>query len=87
MIQNKEEIILTGDFNAKLEIKQGNYQQTRSPNGKHLETLIRMNNLHSLATKAKNIGWTRQNRNKIEEKSIIDYILTTEKISNCANLK
>ena len=40
--------------------------------------------MHSLATKAKNIGWTRQNRNKIEEKSIIDYILTTEKISNCA---
>ena len=81
MLQNKGEVILTGDFNAKLEIKEKNHQQKISPNGKHLQNLINMNMLQTANINSESIGWTRQNRKNENEKSIIDYIIATEGIA------
>ena len=85
MLAPKGEIILTGDFNAKLEIKSDKYSQKISSNGKYLQNLIKTNKLQPVTTRKENVKWTRQNRNNPEEKSIIDYIITTEGIANHIN--
>ena len=38
MLKTRGEIMLTTDANAKLEIKEGKYQQDQSRNGKYLKT-------------------------------------------------
>ena len=78
----KNEIILGGDFNAKLEInhKDGNQQESR--NGRILQEIITRNNLTAASTKADLGLWTRVNRRKTSEKSVIDYILTSTNIKN-----
>ena len=49
MLQTKGEVIITGDFNAKLEVETGPYKQKISPNGKQLQTLIEMNKLQAIS--------------------------------------
>ena len=42
--------------------------------------MIKENSLHPISLDATQSMWTRQNRKKTEEKSIIDYVLVTEQI-------
>ena len=68
-------VVLTGDFNAKIEINKGVTQQSTSRNGKLLNDLIAATDLVPISTKAESGTWTRVNRKNTEEKSVIDYIL------------
>ena len=85
VLATKGEVIITGDFNAKLEIKEENYHQQLSSNGKYLKNMIEMNRLQSISTRKENVRWTRQNPNNPDEKYIINYIITTKGISNHIN--
>ena len=76
----ENEIILGGDFNARLEIKNEVGNQTENSNGKKLQRIIDNNSLIPISTKAHYGLWTRVNRNNTEERSVIDYIITTETI-------
>ena len=73
-------IILTGDFNAKLPIKNEKVTQNKSRNGTHLEKLIKKNNLHTASLNATQGNWTRVNRKNPTERSIIDYIITNKEL-------
>ena len=75
------EIILLGDFNAKLEIKEGNNMiQDVTRNGKLLCQLLKVTKLIPANIQDNNNKWTRVNRHNPNEKSIIDYILISEGI-------
>ena len=55
---------------------QENCNQQTSRNGKHLEKLITDTEMMPMTLETARGIWTRQNRHKPEEKSVIDYILT-----------
>ena len=83
----ENEIIIGGDFNARLELKNEAGNQTENSNGKKLQRIIENNSLIPISTKAQYGLWTRVNRNNIEERSVIYYIITTEAIeSNTTSL-
>ena len=44
-----------------------------------------MNNLEVLTTKPNVIKWTRQNRHKKEERSVIDYVITNQRLAAHVN--
>ena len=68
------EVILMGDFNAKININHTPHKQ---------ETMIENTQMETINTKPNHIGmWTRVNRNKPEERSVIDYIITSHNITN-----
>ena len=75
------EIIIAGDFNAKLEIYTATCRQKQSRNGKILNEIIENNNLIPANLNPNHEMWTRVNRNKTEERSVIDYIMITQQIS------
>ena len=79
-LNQSNEIILGGDFNAKLELTHKTGVQTLSRNGKLLKTMIDNTRLTPTSTEADTGFWTRVNRNKPSEKSVIDYIITTPTI-------
>jgi len=81
ILQTKGEIILMGDFNAKLDINKENYQQTQSRNGKQLQGLIDDLQLKPISLKSHTGTCTWKNRHNNEEHSTIDYIITTEKLA------
>ncbi len=86
-LSQEGDIILTGDFNAKVEIKQQNISQEQSRNGKYLENMVAHTNSTILSTKEVYAKWTRMNRSKPDEKSIIDYIITpTNNINQIENI-
>ena len=74
-------MILTGDFNAKININKSNCQQETSRNGKLLEKLMKDTALIPITVNQDGEMWTRVKRKNTDEKSVIDYILTTEKIA------
>ena len=75
------EVILTGDFNAKVRIDNQKCKQETSRNGKLLERMIDITNLKVPSLNPTNGQlWTRENRHNNNEKSVIDYILTTDTI-------
>ena len=77
LLKENNEVIIGGDFNAKLEINTKEAKQKQSRNGKMLQQLIENTDLITVST-SPDIGiWTRANRKKDTEKSIIDYILVT----------
>ena len=80
--KKRGEVILTGDFNAKLYIERQRVLQQQSPHGHILQNMIDFNQLHVATLNAQKGLWTRQNRNNQDEKSVIDYILVTENIKN-----
>ena len=67
------EIIIAGDFNAKLAINRENCSQPVSRNGKILTNIITDNNLIIASLQANHGIWTRVNRQKTSEKSAIYY--------------
>jgi len=76
------EVILTGDFNAKLKITKNNeIIQNESRNGKLLNNLIKNTNTQTPTIHAQTGLWTRVNRQNTNEKSVIDYILTTPNVT------
>ena len=77
-LQQEGDVLLVGDFNAKLYINIRNIQQEDSRNGKLLQEIIDLNNLHLPSITEETADWTRENRTKPSERSVIDYIITTE---------
>ena len=75
------EIILTGDFNAKLKINNKKVNQNQSRNGRLLQNLINQHNLTPISTKANQGQWTRINRKNPNQKSIIDYIIISDSLN------
>ena len=74
-------VILLGDFNAKLEINlpAKNIKQTQSRNGEMLQCLLEETDSIALNVKKETCEWTRENRKKPDEKSIIDYAIVSSK--------
>ena len=67
-----KEIILMGDFNAKLEIEKECMKQNQSRNGKLLYQLLETTGMTTINTQREHIGtWTRVNTSNANEKSII----------------
>ena len=81
-LKQEGEVILTGDFNSKIEITKQDINQDVSPNGKLLDKMIDETELEAISTTAHKGNWTRVNRQKPTERSIIDYILTTKGIAD-----
>ena len=79
--RKNNEIILGEDFNAKLHVIKDGQTQTQSRNGKILQDLIDNTQLTPITTKADYGFYTRVNRNDPNEKSMIDYIMTTASIA------
>ena len=79
-LKTRGDVLLTGDFNAKIQIKrEGTTIQAESRNGKHLKELVNQTEttIENTEKDAKGM-WTRQNRGKASEKSVIDYVLTAQ---------
>ena len=79
-IKDECDIILAGDFNAKLKISKENCEQAESRNGKILQEMITENNLTPATINADHGIWTRANRKIKNEKSVIDYIMVSPRI-------
>ena len=78
MIQHKGSIILAGDFNAKLKSVEPNYMQETSRNGKIMEQFLQETKMENINYMSRTGRWTRVNRHKTDEKSIIDYIVVNQ---------
>ena len=76
------EIIIAGDFNAKITINNKECKQSESRNGKMLQNIIEDNNLIVANLKADAGIWIRVNKKNNKEKSVIDHILTTPYVAN-----
>ena len=77
----ENELIIGGDFNAKLEIIKPTEKQEQSRNGKILQDLITKKDLDPISIKADIGTWTRFEWNNKEKKSTVDYIITTKRIA------
>ena len=75
------DVILLGDFNAKLEVSipTKSISQTQSRNGEMLQYLLEETDTVALNTKKEICEWTREHRKRPDEKSIIDYAVVTKK--------
>ena len=72
-------VILAGDYNAKLKVKKdGEIIQKQSPNGKLLQRMIKMTDMTAISLNTTQGTWTRQNRHNEKEKSIIDYMICSK---------
>ena len=85
-LKQKGKIILTGDFNAKINIRKTNYDgtpvnQETSRNGKLLEKMLLDTKTKAISTESKTGLWTRINTKNQNERSIIDYIIIPEEDS------
>ena len=67
-LQKEGEVILMGDFNAKLEIKKGKIEQEQSRNGANMQEMIDKTHVKVVSTEADYGNWTRVNRNDPDEK-------------------
>lgn len=75
-LKEKGNVIITGDFNAKLKVEQDNTTiQHESNNGKIMQKTLKITNTIPVSLLTHGEKWTRVNRNKTSEKSIIDYII------------
>ena len=82
-MQQKGEVIIMGDLNAKVEINSQKCKQTESRNGNILQEYIKQTNTIILNTTENNQGtWTRVNRKNNCERSVIDYIITSRPLQN-----
>ena len=77
-MQQKGEVIIMGDLNAKVEINSHECKQKESRNGNILQEYIRQTNTIILNKTENHQGtWTRVNRKNNNERSVIDYIITS----------
>ena len=74
-------MIMARDYNTKLKIDTEKCKQTESWNGKLLKDIIN-NNLKPVNLEANHETWDRVNRRNDADKSVIDYILTTDQIAH-----
>ena len=81
-LKYKGHIILTGDFNAKLQLNTTNIKQNETTNGRHLNELLKNTGLIPISINNKYLNWTRENRNNPQEKSVIDYILVDKETNH-----
>ena len=80
--QQNNDVIIMGDLNSKIKILKNTCQQQTSRNGKLLEEFIKQTQTTIINTKPEHKGtWTRENRTNPNEKSIIDYLITSNNIS------
>ena len=84
-LKKQGEIVLMGDFNAKLEINNSIVQQSQSKNGKYMQNMLEETNLIPISTNATLGHWTRVKRKDTNEKSVIDYMLMSEGIAKTTN--
>ena len=69
-------VIIIGDFNARIGITHPEYNQDENRNGRLLNQAIKNAELVILNTSPDTIHWTRENRKDAREKSIIDFVIT-----------
>ena len=80
--QKRNNIILMGDFNAKLQIEKDSCLQQTSRNGKLLQELINHTDMTVVNQLPKHEGtWTRIHTQNNNQKSIIDYIMTSPNVN------
>ena len=85
-LKSKGHIILMGDFNAKLEVNKIGIEQKISRNGTCLQRTIDQTQTTPISLKANKGTWTRVNRKKTSEKSIIDYVIMTTEIAQSTTM-
>ena len=83
-LKERGEVILTGDFNAKLKINTTGCNQTASRNGKLMQKMIKETDMKPITINQEGEMWTRVKRKNPDEKSVIDYILATNQIADKA---
>ena len=76
-MKQQGKIIITGDFNAKIALLEDGSIQKEGRNGKIMAEFIENTGLTPISTKPQHGLWMRENRHKPNEKSVIDYVLTT----------
>ena len=81
-LKKKGEIILMGDFNAKLEINNNIVSQKQSRNGEYMQRMLDETNMIPKSLEADIGHWTRVKRKDTKERSVIDYVLISEGIVN-----
>ena len=81
-LQQRGGVILTADFDAKLEINDNHIRHNKSRNGKLLGKLIEDTGLTPINTQQGKCKRTRQNRDNPMEMSVIDYILVSKQYVN-----
>ena len=86
-MKNEGQVILMGDFNAKLEVRKENIHQEQSRNGKNMQKMLEDTKTTPITLKADIGNWTRSRKRKENtERSIIDYIIMTDDIKNNTKL-
>ena len=80
-LKKQGEIVLVGDFNAKIEIDNKVVKQNQSKNGKYMQLMLDQTNLTPVSTEATIGNWTRIKRKDTNEKSVIDYVLMSENLA------
>ena len=80
-LSKQGEVILVGDFNAKLEVNNQCVQQNQSRNGKNMQRMLDETSMKPISLEATIGHWTRVNRKDTSERSVIDYILMSETIA------
>ena len=77
-IKQNHEIILTGDFNAKLQVNTLEINQNESRNGTILKQMNSLTGTTPYTIKNMKPEWTRINRKNPNERAILDYVITSE---------
>ena len=77
--QRNHNVILMGDFNAKLKIDKEECTQHQSRNGRFLRNMIKTPDLTIVNKLPEHKGtWTRINTKNQLQRSVIDYIITSK---------
>ena len=80
-LASKDEVILMGDFNAKVDVQTEDVRQEESRNGKYMQEMLHSTNLVNKSITGGLGTWTRVNRKNTSERSIIDYVIMTKNIA------
>ena len=76
-LKKKGEIVLMGDFNAKLEINKPGITQKQSRNGELMKKMVESTQMSVRSLETELGNWTRVKRKGTAERSIIDYVVMT----------
>ena len=82
-INGNKEVILLGDFNAKLEIVHNEVVQKQSRNGNLQQALLETTHMRAINISKSHVGtWTRINTRNANEKSVIGYAIMTDNLND-----